>query len=775
MAKAKPKAKAKRAPRKTTAPKPRWRWLKRLLWLLFIVGLILAVLFAGYMWYLDRTITKVFDGRRWSVPARVYAAPLELYGGSSLKQKAFVAELERVGYVRSVSAAASGTYRVEGDRVRVHLRPFQFADRAREAEVIDVRFRTQGITDIARPNDFPVPLIRLDPPVIGSFFPQHGEDRLVLTPDQVPQLLTEGLKSVEDRVFDQHVGFSVRGIARAMWVNLTAGELKQGGSTLTQQLVKSYFLDNRRTLERKVKELAMAVILDARYTKEDLLNAYVNEIFLGQNGTRAIHGFGLGAQFYFNKPLEELTADEIATLIAIIRGPSYYNPFRHPERALARRNLVLDIMRGDGLLTDAEAQTAKDRPLAVVKGERKGGSYYPAFMDLVRQSLAAQYSRADLGSQGLAIFTTLVPRLQDATQSAVTETLTRLEKQRGKSDLEAAAVVADGQTGEVLALVGGRRAGYDGFNRAMHAKRPIGSLMKPVVVLTALQQNRELVELVADTPIEIAQQGSEPWAPKNFDGQSHGDVPVVRALGDSLNLATVRLAEQVGFDAIRATYQRLTGQAASNRFPSFVLGAEPMSPLQVTELYATFASGGFRTPSKAVVAVLQEDGQALHQYPFDLEPVIPGDQAERLTYALEAAMRHGTGKGSRHAGAGVAGKTGTSNDNRDSWFAAYDGRTVSAVWVGRDDNTPMGLTGGSGALAVWDPIMSAVGVEAITHIEAEDLHDIEFDTGMLAHPGCAETAPLRVKDSYALRPKPGCGIKQRDWRSRLKDWFNIED
>ena len=745
--------------------------MKRLFWLVLGLGVIAAVLLAGYMLYLDRTITKVFDGRRWSVPARVYAAPLELYPGSRLKQGAFVAELERVGYVRAMSTRNPGTYRPDGNTVRVHLRPFQFHDRRRDAEVVDIRFRSHGITDIARPNDFPVPLIRLDPPVIGSFFPSHGEDRLVLTPDQVPELLTEGLKSVEDRVFDKHVGFSVRGIARAFWVNLTTGELKQGGSTLTQQLVKSYFLDNRRTVERKLKELAMAVILDARYTKEDLLNAYVNEIFLGQNGKRAIHGFGLGAQFYFNKPLQELAPHEIATLIAVIRGPSYYNPFRHAERALERRNLVLGIMHGDGLLDEKELAHAEAQPLSVVRGERKGGSYYPAFMDLVRQSLAAQYSRADLGSQGLSIFTTIHPRLQDAAQAGVAETLKKLEQQRNKSGLEAAAVVADAQTGEVLAMVGGRQAGYDGFNRAMHAKRQIGSLMKPVVVLSALLQGRELVDVVSDEAIELEQQGSEPWRPKNFDGEFHGDVPVVRALGDSLNLATVRLAQDVGFASVHNTYNRLTSTQPENRYPSFVLGAEPMSPLEVTQMYATLAAGGFRTPAKAVISVLRDDGQPLHQYPFDVEQVVPDDAVDRLTYALEATMRRGTGRRSRHSASGVAGKTGTSNDNRDSWFAAYDGRTVQTVWVGRDDNTPTGLTGSSGALVVWDPIMNAVGVEPILHADTEDVHDIEFHTGMLAHPGCAETVRLRVKDSHALRPKPGCGITLKDWRSRLKDWF----
>ena len=269
-----------------------------------------------------------------------------------------------------------------------------------------------------------------------------------------PPLLAEGLKAIEDRNFDDHPGFSVTGILRALVVNLRAGAARQGGSTLTQQLVKSYFLTSERTIERKLRELAMAVILELRFSKEALLTAYVNEIFLGQNGARAIHGFGLGAQFYFNKPINELDVAEIATLISIIRGPSYYNPFRHPERALSRRNRILDTFFSDGLIAAQTHARAIERPLGVVSAAGRGGAYYPAFMDLVRSELSQRYSSAELRSQGLRIFTTLQPRLQESAQQAVSQTLSAIERDRGlpTNSLQAASVISDSQTGEVLAL-----------------------------------------------------------------------------------------------------------------------------------------------------------------------------------------------------------------------------------------------------------------------------------------------------------------------------------
>jgi len=749
------------------------RLILRILWFFLGAGMLAATVVLGYLWYLDRTLTEVFNGRRWSLPAQVYAAPTELYVGNQLMLREYLAELERSGYSQQGSPRHPGQYTVEDDTVITYLRAFQFDDHLRDAQRIQIRFRSHGIIDIQDDQGTSIPLIRLDPPIIGSFFPSHGEDRVVLDPEEVPPLLSAGLKAVEDKNFDRHVGFSISGILRAALANIRAGEVAQGGSTLTQQLVKSYFLDNSRTIKRKLHELAMSVVLELRFSKDDLLNAYINEIFLGQSGNRAIHGFGLGAQFYFNRPLGELQPHEIATLIAIIRGPSYYDPFRHPDRALDRRNRVLATFHQEGLIDSRVTTHQQKQSLGVTGRQRQGGRYYPAFMDVVRTTLNRNYSRDDLASQGLRVFSTLQPRLQESLQKHIAERLTALEKARKLEKLEAAVVILDAQTGELMALAGGREAGFEGFNRAISSRRPIGSLMKPLVVLAALEQSRSLTEIIDDAPITVPLSRNKSWAPRNYDGRVHGPVPIVRLLGDSLNLATVRLSQDIGLPPILNLFLRLTGHKATNSNPSFVLGAEPMSPLEVAQMYGTIANGGFRMPVKAVTAVLNAEGKALYQQPFEMQTVVDPEDAEALTYVLESGMQLGTGRGSRHARAGVAGKTGTSNDYRDSWFAGFDARKVGIVWIGRDDNQAMGLTGSTGALAIWDPIFTDLGVEPVTHEDTSKVRDVEYATGLLANPACAVTVRLPVNAPETLPSKPGCGItEETDQRWRWPFWDN---
>lgn len=772
-AKKKRKTRAKRRPKQ----QPFWArmraFLLRLIWRTILwLGLATVLLSAGYAYYIDRTISKTFEGRRWSVPAQVYAQPLELFAGLALSKRQFATELDRLGYRQNVGLDSPGTYRLNASGITVHLRSFRFIDGFRPAQTLRFNFNRKGIEQITELDSSEVVLVRMDPAKIGSFFPSHGEDRIVLTPQEVPNLLAAGLKAIEDRDFDEHRGFSITGILRALFVNLRAGSARQGGSTLTQQLVKSYFLTNERTLQRKLRELAMAVILELRFSKQDLLTAYVNEIFLGQNGARAIHGFGLGAQFYFNKPINELNVAEIATLISIIRGPSYYNPFRHPERALSRRNRILDTFYSDGLIGAVDHGQAKAQPIGVVSAAGRGGAYYPAFMDLVRSELSQRYSNADLRSQGLQIFTTLDPRLQENTQQAVSLTLDDIERDRKlpKSGLQAASIVADSQTGEVLALVGGRQGRVDGFNRALNAQRSVGSVIKPVTVLTALNQGMELTDEIVDQLVTLQQSSGEDWAPKNFDGKTYGKLPIYLALSRSLNLAMVDLGLRVGVENVQEQFTTLTNRRPNNPYPSFLLGAEAMSPLQTLELYGNFASGGFHTRPKAVIAVLDENGSALSHHTFEMRESIQMPQVSALNKALELAMRRGTGRTSPFSQLGVAGKTGTTNDNRDSWFAGFDNSHLSVVWVGRDDNQSTGLTGSSGALRVWNAMARLNGVDPIVPIDSDALVAIEYTSGQRADDRCADIVLLPVQDSQALRIKPGCKIKP-SLRQRLRSIF----
>ena len=724
----------------------------------------------GYAIFLDRTITSTFEGRRWSVPAQIYAQPLELYQGANQGKDSLSAALKNLGYRPVQKIQGPGTFRSIGSGLEIYLRDFQFIDNYRSTQKIKVIFSKGKIQSIQNDNN-KVPLIRLEPATIGSFFPSHGEDRIILRPEEVPNLLFDGLKSIEDREFDLHPGVSFKGILRAFFVNIQSGEVRQGGSTLTQQLVKSYYLTNRQTLERKIKEVAMSLILEARFSKTDLLTAYVNEIFLGQNGARAIHGFGLGSHYYFNKPIHELNTSEIATLISIIRGPSYYNPFRYPQRTLERRNRILNTFHNDGLITEAALAQSLNRPLGASISASGIASYYPAFLDQVRQELADDYSKKDLSSNGLRIFTTLRTDSQEILQASVSETLSKIETQRqlSKGSLESAAIIADNQTGEILAMVGGRNAKADGFNRALNAIRPIGSLIKPVVFLAALESGKHLASLIDDSPITITPKFGEPWSPKNFDDEYRGKIPLFRALSQSLNLATVQLGEEIGLEKVLQRYSELINQKPKNVFHSFYLGAEELSPISVLELYNNFASGGFQTPPKAVIAAVDSANQILDQRPFNIRKSIDYKHVTAINKALEIVMTHGTGRSSPYSMLGVAGKTGTSNDNRDSWFAGFDNKYSWVIWVGRDDNQITGLTGSSGALRIWNQLISQQGIDPMEHSTGNHIVELEFSTGLVAKPSCANTVRVPITQKVTLPVKPGCGIKQRRYRSRYKD------
>ncbi|MEM7219440.1 MAG: transglycosylase domain-containing protein [Pseudomonadota bacterium] len=736
---------------------------------LLVVGALTAALVLGYLVHVDRTITQTFEGRRWSVPAQVFAQPQELYVGARVGLGDVRQELARLGYSETPDLSTPGTFSVIGDELRTHLRPFVFSDGYRSARELTIGFAGGAITRLAA-NGADTALVRLEPLPIGSFFASHGEDRVVLTPDAVPPLLREGLKAVEDRSFEAHMGFSIRGIARALLVNLRAGERQQGGSTLTQQLVKSYFLDNSRTISRKLRELAMAVILEARFDKDDLLNAYINEIYLAQDGARAIHGFGLGSQFYFNKPLKELAPHETALLLTVIRGPSYYNPYRHPDRARERRDRILGQLRDDALIGERAYQAGIAAPLGLAGRARRRGAYYPAFMDLVRQELAAEYPVAALASEGLRIFTTLRPDLQDRLQDSANDTLAAISPD---TNLQAAAMVTNSQTGEVLALLGGRGSGRGGYNRALKALRPAGSLLKPIVYLTALESGGfHLASLLRDEPITIDLPNGDAWSPRNFDETTHGEVPLVRGLADSLNLATVQLGLQVGLPNIAERIRDLLPGSSPRPYPALILGAHDMNVVQVGELYSSVANSGFYAPPRAVLAVQNETGEAVERYPLQTRQTIAADDLAALVRGLDIAMSHGTGRSSPLARSGVAGKTGTSNDFRDSWFVGFDGALLTSVWIGNDDNTPTRLTGASGALKIWSAFMAGVGVTPLVEGAAPNLveQQVDFATGLRADARCGSLVALPLPDDTRIAPHPECQ-PERGLGDRLRRWF----
>jgi penicillin-binding protein 1B len=741
-----------------------------------VTVLLLLVSLIGVL-VLGHRVTKQFEGRRWTLPARVYAQPVELYVGQSLSAQRFVEELDRLGYLAQAKPERPGTYRRKGDRVDLYLRAFRFSDGPQDAVALRIGFAGGAIASLTTAKGGDVPVIRLDPLLIGSIFPIHGEDRIVVAPDDVPPLLPEALKAVEDRKFDEHHGVNPLAILRALFVNVRAGQVEQGGSTLTQQLVKSYFLDSRRTLGRKAEEAVMAVILESRFEKADIMNAYINEIYLGQDGKRAIHGFGLASQFYFGKPLRELGLPEIALMVAIVRGPSYYDPRRHPERALERRNLVLRILAEQAVITEEQALSAAKKPLGVAEAGRKGAVFYPAFLDLVRRQLREDYEESDLTEAGLTVFSTLDPLLQEKAEAALASELERQDKSTRKAahGLEGVVVVTTPQTGEVSAVIGGRRASFDGFNRALDAKRPIGSLAKPMVYLAALETGKfNASTIVHDRAVEIKLPNGDLWKPANFDKQIRGDMPAVRALTQSLNLPTVNLGLEIGLPRVARTFVQLGLAEKPKEYPSMLLGATNLSPFDVAQMYNTLANGGFRSPLRAVRAVMAESGELLKAPELEVSEAAPADAVYILDRMLVEVMNRGTGRPARNslpASLVVAGKTGTSNDYRDSWFAGFSGSHLVVVWMGHDDNSQTGLTGTTGALATWSKLMSSITTSSFEPLMPESLEDrwIDYYSGRETSPYCSGSAvslPFRLGTPLAASEDcpPGADVPtDLDW------------
>lgn len=747
-----------------------------------VVGIGLIALLAWIL-YLDRIVTTQFEGRRWTLPAQVYAEPTELYVGQTFDADALEQELRRLGYHRVDAPKDPGSYRRRGTRIDFVSRRFQFSDAVQESQLLTVTTGRNAIESISNASGADVPIFRLDPLLIGSIFPIHGEDRVVVTPDEVPPLLPAALKVVEDRKFDSHHGVNVSAILRAAWVNFRAGQIEQGGSTLTQQLVKSYFLDNRRTLGRKIEEAMMAMLLEVHFEKSDLLNAYINEIYLGQDGRRAVHGFGLASQFYFGKPLAELQLHEIALLVAIVRGPSYYDPHRHPDRAKIRRDLVLKLMADYRIVEEKAAQQAMKRPLGVVRSGTQAGSYYPAFLDLVRRTLRRDYREEDLTEAGLRIFSTLNPLVQSRAETTLAQELDRLDKSRKKKQsesLEGVVVVTAPQNGEVIALVGGRQATFEGFNRALDARRSIGSLVKPVIYLAAMESGRfNEASIVEDGPVEVKLANGQVWTPKNYSQQFYGPVPLVRAIAQSLNLATVHLGLDVGLPNVTREFKTLGLSHEPPQLPSVLLGSVDVSPLEVAQLYNAFASGGFNTPLRAVRAVLDAEGKPLKSFALEVTPVATPQAIYQVNQMLVQVMERGTGAAARAnlpSGLVVAGKSGTSSDYRDSWFAGFSGSHLAVVWVGYDDNAPTGLTGSSGALTIWSKLMGSINTSSLSLIQPQGLTEtsIEFMTGFAARPDCGEEViTIAVPIGTQLPIKPGCepGAPDRSFGERARDWW----
>ena len=753
-------------------------------WLLIILLIVSAV----GLWQMDRHIRAEFEGKRWALPAKVFARPLELYAGAPLSVNDLKIELQALGYQFTETVEKPGQTSVSGSRAIISSRGFQLPDGIEPAQQLVLDFTGSELRQLRNSAGEELTLVRLEPALIGGIYPLNNEDRDLIQLSDAPDALTDALLVIEDRDFYQHFGLSPKGIARAMWANIRAGALVQGGSTLTQQLIKNFYLTADRTLLRKLMEVPMAILLEYHYSKNEILEAYLNEVYLGQDGNRAIHGFGLGASYYFAQPLQELQLQHHALLAGMVKGPSYFDPRRHPERAKQRRDLVLKVLLDEGKISEADYLLAVNAPLGVVEKGTLTKEAYPAYLDLVKRQLRQEYADDDLNSEGLQIFTSLDPISQRKAETALTTTIASLQQQHGEklAELQGSMVVTDPQTGEVLAIIGDRRTRYQGFNRALDAKRPMGSLIKPAVFLTALENGYTLASPVDDSPYSLDLPNGDIWSPENFDRQSHDDILLIDALSHSYNLATARLGMDLGLDKVIATLKRLGVDKSMQPYPSLLLGAQSLSTLEMAAMYQTIAAGGFQIPPRAIRNVSDAEGNALSRYPFKLQQTIAAEPIFLLQTALQEVMRSGTGRFAATqlpAGTRVAGKTGTSDQQRDSWFAGYSANRLAVVWLGLDNNQSLPLTGSSGALPVWSRYMASEALLSLENIPPADVKYawVDAQNGKLSDQRCEDVRQLPFIAGTLPKEQADCmasTIEQRDnnpvqrsvdW---IRGWFN---
>lgn len=685
---------------------------------------VLALVLGGgcSAWPRERLVERALPA-----PALVYGRPLVLAPGLRLSGTALSDHLRAAGYRRTAGAVSAGVWKRQGGRFEIERRPFRDPDglSAGGRLVVELESGTRGGRDvrIVRLEDetgAAVPAAFLEPPVLGTV--DGGDERpgIRVALDRFPAHVVEAVLATEDRRFRRHPGVDPIRIVGAWRKNRRAGRIVEGASTITQQFAKNVYLTPERTWSRKFREVALSVWLELRYSKGEILEAYLNQVYLGQDRGRAIHGFGDAAWFYFRKDVADLDVSDAALLAGIIRAPNAQSPFRHPQRARARRDQVLGFLRAADQMSEVEHANAVAAGLRLRRGQRSSA---PAgyFLDWVRREAA---STAGSRRAGASLWTTLDLGFQRAAEAAVRGGLRALEvshpqMRRLESPVQAALVALDPQSGDVLAYVGGRDFSISPFDRASRARRQPGSVFKPFVALAALSdpdgRSFTLETILEDEPLELQVEGRT-WAPANYDHRHCGPVTLRRALVDSLNVPFVRLGLEAGLVHVAETARGLGIEGDLRPVPSLSLGAFEMTPLEVASAYAVLADGGRRSEPRAILATLDSRGGVERANESARRRVVDSRAANDVTRALQEAVRRGTGRSLAQLGvtAPVAGKTGTTNDFRDAWFVGYSPDLVVAVWVGFDDAARVGLTGARAALPIFARfVRDAVGGDGL--------------------------------------------------------------
>jgi len=741
-------------------------WIRILLWLLVLVVATGAA--GGGLLY--RSLVSKFEGARWRLPSRVYSDSLTLYPGLDIARAGLIERLDRLGY-RAVARRPNspGAFQRTGEALEIYLRDFAFPSGHVDARLIRIRLDGGDIGEIRDlDSDEEVFTLEIEPELIAGLFSEIWEERTPVSMEDVPPHLVHAVVAIEDHRFFRHHGVDFIGVARALWVNISAGRVLQGGSTITQQLVKNFYLTAEQSLWRKIVEAVMALILEATYSKREILECYLNEIYLGQRGAQGIYGIGEAARFYFGKPVQRLELHETALLAALIRSPGGYSPHRNVARIRERRDIVLDRMLASGSVSAGEAAEAGARPVEV-------GAFVPQhneapyFVDFLTGDLKDHFPATALTSQGMRIFTTLDLHVQQAAERSIVQGLERLERSypalRPDPDgrpLEGCLVALQPQTGHVLAMVGGRDYRASKFNRVTQALRQPGSVFKPFVFCAALQAPGPGAQapftpatLIDDAPITVPDH-SGPWSPRNYDGRYRGKVTVRRALEESLNVPTVRLALEVGLDRIAETARDFGLSRTSLVVPSLALGSVEVTPLEMASAYSVFANGGLHASPIAVKKVVDRYGNVLERRSMKVKRVTSPQVAHLITRLLEGAVERGTGRGLARYGlvGGVAGKTGTTSDYQDAWFVGYTSDLLALVWIGFDRGGSLGITGAQGALPIWADF-------AVTSGQAAGRNDFFSPPGLVEAAICRESGemaasgcPARLTETFLAGTAP---------------------
>jgi penicillin-binding protein 1B len=744
---------------------------RRSVWIVLAVVVVpLAILAATSLALEQRRLAAVvdekFSGRRWDFPSRIYSDEFLLFGGLDVEASRLRRRLERLAY-RAVSETPTvgGEVRWTPQVVEIALRPGARGRDATQRVALELAGpRIARITSLDGGEE--IAAAALEPEEITGIYEGEWKQRRAVRVVDVAPILVRAILATEDSRFFDHHGVDIVGIARAAFANLRSGRVRQGGSTLTQQLMKNFFLTNDRTLSRKLREVAMALVAEQRYSKMQILEAYLNEIYLGQRGARGIFGVAEAARFYFGKDPRDLSLSESALVAGLIRAPNAYSPFQQPERALERRNTVLRLLVEAGEIDEAQAAEARAEPLGVVEIASDADTHEASyFVDYVKSELAGRFPADVLTTEGLRIYTTLDPLRQEQAVRAVSEGLARLEREHPRvaraevrDRLEAALVAIQPHSGEIEAMVGGRSYQGSQFNRVTQASRQPGSAFKPIVYLAGLLASGPghvtPATIVDDSPFTWEYDGDRRWSPDNDGGRYRGPVTVRTALEQSLNAATAHVAQGVGLSAIVALAHSLGIESSLPAVPSLVLGAADVTPLELTSVYGVFAAGGTRAEPIAIKRVESRNGEPIAGIEPDLRAVVPPADAYVLTHMLAGVLDRGTANGARRSGfvRPAAGKTGTSNDYRDAWFVGYTPDLVAGVWVGFDQRSPLGMSGGRAALPIWADFVS----QAVAALPPRDfppppgitLMSVDLASGLPVPPGTDTAGMVVIEEAF---------------------------